>query len=104
MKNPITLSNVTSQGKEIKTIFEIEEKELPNFRFLGQGCGINVGHVLFIGSKHSHNLRADVVAYQIVKSKHTEWLENGMKKIGRNDKYISVKFYGLKIDVFRSIW
>lgn len=96
MNNSIIITNHTSQGVQDKKIFELKEEEMKDFKFLGQGCGVSVGHILFIGSKHNQNLRTDVVAYQIVESKYTKWLEIGMKDIGRNDKYLSVKFFGLK--------
>lgn len=80
---------------ESKEIYEIEEKEIGNYRLLGEAVGINMDHCVALGLRHKEGFWQRVYGYRIIKNEaKTKMFFEAMEKINPEaEQYVTACFY-----------
>lgn len=79
--------------KEVKTIFELTEKEAAGYAVLGRATCVNIIHCFSMGAAHKERFWERVYGYRFVQDNMTEVLTRVYRSNGKDDEIVTVEFY-----------
>lgn len=91
MENKFEVDIIGRDDTRRLTIYEIAESELEGKTSLGQACGLDIGHCVYLGSSHCKDFEKKVKWYYI--HPEDEQLQDFRRETGQHES-IKVEFYG----------